>query len=210
MPTSDDDNAASSSAGRTSDLRETMQQKHEDRNKSTLVGLSDDDPPSSPHRSNHNSRVLDHYSLPTPSSTVRFRSAHVHVYDSQGSQLIMEERLTTKNNVTLGKSDSLSLHGNGEKTNTTSNVTVKRVMNASPELLFLRGLYSAIAFFKAAFLFIFSVGLLLFLIVDIAEQARVIIYDDMGDRSGKLNQDVSSFVNKLLSDLKSTIDHIIY
>ena len=184
IPSFDDDNAANSS-GRATDFRETMHQKHEDRNKSTLVGLSDDDPSSSSRRDNHNSRVLDHYSLPTPSSTVRFRSAHVHVYDSQGSQLIMEERLTTKTNTTVGKNDSLSLHGNGEKTNTTSNVTVKRVMNASPEMLFLRGLYSAIAFFKGAFLFIFAVGLLLFLIVDVANQARVIVYGE-GNKAGKL------------------------
>ena len=167
------------------DFRESMQRKHEDRNKSTLVGFTDDDPPSSSRRSNHHPRVLDHYSLPTPSSTVRFRSAHVHVYDSQGSQLIMEERLTTRNTA-QGKTASLSLHGNEDQTNTTTNVTVKRVMNSPPELLFLRGIYSAIAFFKGAFLFIFAVGLLLFLISDLANQARVIIVNGTGDDTGKL------------------------
>eukprot|EP00577_Skeletonema_sp_RCC1716_P002630 CAMPEP_0113383242 /NCGR_PEP_ID=MMETSP0013_2-20120614/6257_1 /TAXON_ID=2843 ORGANISM="Skeletonema costatum, Strain 1716" /NCGR_SAMPLE_ID=MMETSP0013_2 /ASSEMBLY_ACC=CAM_ASM_000158 /LENGTH=962 /DNA_ID=CAMNT_0000265775 /DNA_START=207 /DNA_END=3095 /DNA_ORIENTATION=- /assembly_acc=CAM_ASM_000158 len=142
--------------------------------------FTDDDPPSSSRRSNHHPRVLDHYSLPTPSSTVRFRSAHVHVYDSQGSQLILEERLTTRNTA-QGKASSLSLHENGEQTNTTANVTVKRVMNSSPELLFLRGIYSAIAFFKGAFLFIFAVGLLLFLVSDLANQAKVIIFNGTGD-----------------------------
>ena len=165
------------------DFRKLMQRKHEDRNKSTLVGFSDDDPPSS-RRSNYHSRVLDHYSLPTPSSTVRFRAAQVHVYDSQGSQLIMEERLTTKNNTAVGKNTSLSLHGNGEQTNTTTNVTVKRVMNSSPGMHFLRGLYSVIAFLKGAFFFIFAVGLLLFLVSDLAHQAKEMVVH--GSNAGKL------------------------
>lgn len=166
------------------DFRKLMQRKHEDRNKSTLVGFSDDDPPSS-RGSNYHSRVLDHYSLPTPSSTVRFRAAQVHVYDSQGSQLIMEERLTTKKNTAVGKNTSLSLHENGEQTNTTTNVTVKRVMNSSPGMNFLRGLYSVIAFLKAAFFFIFAVGLLLFLVSDLAHQAKEMVVHG-GSNAGKL------------------------
>ena len=121
----------------------------------------------------HHPRVLDHYSLPTPSSMVRFRSANVHVYDSQGSQLIMEERLTTrKSSRTIA---SLQLQGDDQLKNTTSNVTVKRVVYSSPELLFLRAMYAAITFFMGSFLFIFAVGLLLFLISDLANQARDII-----------------------------------
>ena len=121
----------------------------------------------------HHPCVLDHYSLPTPSSTVRFRSANVHVYDSQGSQLIMEERLTTrKSSRTI---TSLQLQGADQAKNTTSNVTVKRVVYSSPELLFLRAMYAAITFFMGSFLFIFAVGLLLFLISDLANQARDII-----------------------------------
>eukprot|EP00956_Cyclotella_meneghiniana_P015664 scaffold24155_cov89-Cyclotella_meneghiniana.AAC.1 len=127
---------------------------------------------SSLHRSHH-PRVLDHYSLPTPSSTVRFRCANVHVYDSQGSQLIMEERLTTRN--PSQKIASLQLQGVGQVKNTTSNITVKRVLSSSPEELFLRVLYAAITFFMGSFLFIFAVGLLLFLISDLANQARDII-----------------------------------
>lgn len=168
-----------------SDFRKLMQRKHEDRNKSTLVGFSDDDPPSS-RRSNHHSRVLDHYSLPIPSSTVRFRAAHVHVYDSQGSQLLMEERLTTKNNTAVEKNTSLSLHGNGEQTYTTTNVTAKRAMNSSPGMNFLRGLYSTIVFLMAAFLFIFAVGLLLFLASDLAHQAKELIVHGTGSNAGKL------------------------
>jgi hypothetical protein len=71
------------------------------------------------------------------------------------------------------------------KTTAAKVVTVKRVGNSSPELLFLRGLYSAIAFFKAAFLFIFAVGLMLFLISDIANKAREVLLYDMSDDQGK-------------------------
>lgn len=157
------------------------------RNQSTLPLQSlstTDDPPLS-----HHSRVLDHYSLPTPSSTVKFRSARVHVYDnSQGSQLIMEERKTATGNNAATEYDA-ALHEMGEQTHntttTTNNLTVKRVSNSSPELLFLRGLYSAIAFFMGAFLFIFAVGLFIFLISDIANQAREIIVYDMSGNEGE-------------------------
>lgn len=137
---------------------------------------------SSVHRGHH-PRVLDHYSLPTPSSTVKFRSANVHVYDSQGSQLIMEERLTTRNSSRTVA--SLQLQGIQPK-NTTSNVTVKRVVYSSPEFLFLRAMYAGITFFMGSFLFIFAVGLLLFLISDLATQARdIIVYgtQDKGEIS---------------------------
>jgi hypothetical protein len=176
-PKSDAANNAVNISGGTAP--ETTQRQHQNRNKSTLL---------------YDDRVLDHYSLPTPSSTVRFRSAHVHIYDSQGSQLIMEERVTRKK--VAGNSatdyDGAAVRENWdmrdddmpEQSNTTT-VTVKRVGNSSPELLFLRGLYSAIAFFMAAFLFIFAVGLLLFLISDIANQAREIFLYDMSDDEGE-------------------------
>ncbi|KAL7544460.1 hypothetical protein ACHAWF_007839 [Thalassiosira exigua] len=172
-----------------------------DANAANSSGGTDADPPLFSHRHNHHPRVLDHYSLPTPSSAVKFRSTHVHVYDSQGSQLIVEERVASTNNTTATSNrkavvgmnateDDATLDENivttadrwEQQTNTaTSNITVKRVINSSPELLFLRGLYSAIAFFMGAFVFIFAVGLMLFLISDIANQAREIIVYDMSD-----------------------------
>jgi len=185
LPKSDANNHAANISGDTA--TETMQRQHQNHNKSTAL-LYD-----------HHPRVLDHYSLPTPSSTVRFRSAHVHVYDSQGSQLIMEERVTGKTVWgTATEYDTALQQRNWElkddddgpeqsipKTTAAKVVTVKRVGNSSPELLFLRGLYSAIAFFKAAFLFIFAVGLMLFLISDIANKAREVLLYDMSDDQGK-------------------------
>ena len=185
---------ADSNDGQSIDFRKLMDQNLQDRNKSTLIGLADadHDSPSSLHPFNNQTRVLDHYSLPTPSSAMKFRSANVHVYDSQGSQLVLEERLTTRNNSAhSGSTVSPGLNADGVQeyasNNTTTYVTVKRIENASPELLFLRGLYSAVAFFKGGVLFIFAVGLLLFLVSDLAEEARVILFG-AGDNSGKCDK----------------------
>ena len=57
------------------------------------------------------------------------------------------------------------------------------ISNYSP-LLPLSRLYSTFAFFKGGVLFIFAVGLLLFLVSDLAEQSRVILYG-VGDKTGK-------------------------
>ena len=135
------------------DSQEKAVMENEAPSKETCVGLTSDDDHGSPppsRLSNNQTRLLDHYSLPTPSSTMRFRSANVHVYDSQGSQLILEERLTTRNNSASNNSDetaSLGLpnddgkqeHANISTSSTVTNVTVKKIGNASPELLFLRG-----------------------------------------------------------------------
>ena len=57
------------------------------------------------------------------------------------------------------------------------------ISNYSP-LLHLSRLYSTFAFFKGGVIFIFAVGLLLFLVSDLAEQSRVILYG-VGDKTGK-------------------------
>lgn len=175
---SSEEDAANSGGSDNGDYTEAMQRSNQ--HKSTLLQSTEDD-----NDGYHHSRVLDHYSLPTPSSTVRFRSTNVHVYDSQGSQLIMEERLTAKNNAAGGKTASLQEEegsdGGEVDTTTTTNVTLKRVVYSSPEMLFLRGLYSVIAFFMGSFLFIFAIGLLLFIISDLANQAReIIVYGTEG------------------------------
>ena len=188
LPLSSEEDAANSGGSDNGDYREAMQRSNQ--HKSTLLQLTEDDPPPQHNNGHHHSRVLDHYSLPTPSSTVRFRSTNVHVYDSQGSQLIMEERLTTKN---AGSGKTSSLLSEGE-VDTTTNVTLKRVVYSSPEMLFLRGLYSVIAFFKGSFLFIFAIGLLLFIISDLANQARVIIVYGTEEK-GEHNDDRIIFMN---------------
>ena len=134
------------------DSQEKAVMENEESSKETCAGLTSDDDHGSPppsRLSNNQTRLLDHYSLPTPSSTMRFRSANVHVYDSQGSQLILEERLTTRNDsghnseknasLDLPNDDGEQEHSNNGTSSTVTNVTVKKIGNASPELLFLRG-----------------------------------------------------------------------
>lgn len=179
-PTSDDADSSGDN------FRDNMMQRT-NQYMSTLLQFAENDPNLSKIKNQHHPRVLDHYSLLTPSSTVRFRSSNVHVYDSQGSQLIMEERLTQKN-AAVGKMTSLADSTNEEgqskrKTSTNVNVTIKRVVYSSPELMLLRGLYSVIAFFMAATLGVFSVGLLLFIISDLAEKACNILW--YGETKGK-------------------------
>eukprot|EP00956_Cyclotella_meneghiniana_P025014 scaffold51297_cov52-Cyclotella_meneghiniana.AAC.5 len=155
------------------DSQEKAVMENEESSKETCAGLtSDDDHGSSPppsRLSNNQTRLLDHYSLPTPSSTMRFRSANVHVYDSQGSQLILEERLTTRNNSASNNSDetaSLGLpndDGKQEHANISTSSTVTNV--------------------TGGVIFIFAVGLLLFLVSDLAEQSRAVLYG-VGDKTG--------------------------
>jgi hypothetical protein len=202
----DHNTLSTSSKSKSSTVSFRLEEDHvHDDNNNTSTDVEEDDPfilpehskngrrgltdnrPRRRRRKNHRVSVLDHYTLSTSSSTVRFRSAHVHVYDFKGSQLIMEERLPIQ-----GERSSLSLMhpgvgvGNGEQSNISTKVTVKQVVNSSPGLHFLRGLYSVIAFFNGAFMFIIAVALLLFLISDLANQARIIVYGTGGNNRGKL------------------------
>mmetsp|Transcript_1720 Transcript_1720/g.3672 ORF Transcript_1720/g.3672 Transcript_1720/m.3672 type:complete len:1099 (+) Transcript_1720:92-3388(+) len=102
----------------------------------------------------------DHYSLYSSSSFVKFRSGNVHIHNQPGSQIILEESVT-------------ELEGGGLADDYQVNITVKRSNNSSHVGYYiLKAIYSGIAIFIGGFVFIFSVGLLLFLISDLAHQAN--------------------------------------
>lgn len=88
-------------------------------------------------------RYRDHFTLPNPSSTVRFRSSAIatHVYESKSSQFIIEDDKGT--------------------------ITVKRMNTATAGLQFLRLVYTIVVLFWTGFLVVFCVQVLLFLISDL-------------------------------------------
>lgn len=96
----------------------------------------------------------DHYSLRSPSSTVKFRSSNMHIHNQTTSQFLLEERF-------VGGESNNEIH---------SIVTVKRSDNSSHGESVVRALYSAIAVFMGAVFFIFAIGLVLFLLSDLVEQ----------------------------------------
>ena len=105
----------------------------------------------------HGPSFSDHYSLKATSSTVKFHSGHVHVHSQTDSQYILEERMALK--------DGVAIDGSGQFQ---CNVSVKRSDTSSRGESILRALYSAIAIFVGATVFIYAVGLVLFLISDLA------------------------------------------
>ena len=118
-------------------------------------------------------QFVDHYSLPAPSSSIRFRTGTVHVYEQQGSQMVVEEHVTMKTSDAAIGSDGEEESDDDDSSPSYDRVyTVKHASNSTFGLLFLRGLYSSLAIFLAGFAFIFSIGVLLFLVSDVGNQAR--------------------------------------
>jgi hypothetical protein len=99
---------------------------------------------------------VDHFSLKSSSSTVKFRSGNIHIHHQSGSQFMLEEY-----NVVETESDGR---------NSQLRIVVKRSDSSSHGEAAVRALYSAIAVFMGACIFIFSIGLLLFLFADLATQ----------------------------------------
>ena len=140
-------------------------------------------------------KILDHYSLPSSSSSINFRSSIMHIYNKSGSQIMLEERVTSKMGVAQammlaaadgGREDDFKgteqswADGDGDKATSTAvrdknnfqvNITVKESLSTTPGQFLLRALYSSIAIFIGGFVFILAVGLLLFVISDLAFQA---------------------------------------
>jgi len=120
-------------------------------------------------------RLNDHFSLEMPSSSVRFRHAHIRVFEQANNQFIMEETST--------KDEDGRVKG--------TNVAVKYVNNATTGLKMLRAGYSLVSVFVGGFIFIFCLMLLLFLFVDLASK--------VGAGEHKSSQTVIGFVGALLS-----------
>ena len=118
--------------------------------------------------------VLDHYSLPAPSSALRFRHGtdrvSVRVYDQRGRQVLLEEHAPG------APCRATRIWGHEEAARPAfpdgRSITVKEATSATYGLLFLRGWCALLAAFLTGFVFIFSVGLLLFLVADLGDEAR--------------------------------------
>ena len=112
-------------------------------------------------------RVQDHFSLPGPSSEVRFRRSNVRVYEQPNSQFLLQEWATRSGDTgTAFANEAVS-------DNQHLYITVKQTDHTSYGLTFLRAAYTLVAVFMGGFLFIFAFELLLFLFIDLATELGV-------------------------------------
>ena len=107
----------------------------------------------------HRPTFSDHFSLKAISSTVKFHSGNIHVHNQSSSQYILEEHvaLTNDGGAAADMSDQFEC-----------NISVKRSDTSSHGESIVRALYTAIATFVGATIFIYAIGLVLFLISDVA------------------------------------------
>lgn len=103
-----------------------------------------------------NVRFHDHFSLKTPSSTVRFRGSHVRVYEQRNAQFLIEEK-----ELCYDDDDNKSSSNNNKRI-----LTVKHMTDTSAGLRGLRACYTLVVVFMSGFLFIFCFQILLFLFLD--------------------------------------------
>jgi hypothetical protein len=96
------------------------------------------------------SHYKDHFTLPAPSSTVRFRSKRnaARIFENKASQLVLEETFDPETEL--------------------SEITVKHMYDSSSGLQFLRATYSLVCAFWTGFFFVFCMQVLLFLVLDLA------------------------------------------
>jgi hypothetical protein len=92
----------------------------------------------------------DHFTLPIPSSVIRYRESHsaARVIEGQNSQFVLEETYDAKEDK----------HG----------VSIRKIHNSSEGVKVLRLSYAIVTAFWTGFLFIFCLQILLFLVLDLA------------------------------------------
>ena len=141
-------------------------------------------------------QLIDHQSLAAKTSAVRFRGGNaVRVYDEGGTQLILEQSCLVdaldddlENNTCgqhepqndCGKDDENGLLNSSQKIakGNRAVITIKRTSTATYGLYFLRGLYTlSMAFLMSAVVFVFFIGVLLFLCADVAHH----VHDNLAD-----------------------------
>jgi hypothetical protein len=139
---------------------------------------------------------VDHFSLREPSSTVKFRGARVHVYETSNEQIILEDRISSNGgNVNFFDDDSGDDDDdNGKSRTRRHNITVKRMPWSSFGLVVLRAAYTLISLLLFGFAFAFSFQIILFLFVNLAA--------NVGRESDAAGFDWNIFV-KLMSTLLS-------
>jgi hypothetical protein len=94
----------------------------------------------------------DHFTLPTPSSTIRFRSANsaVRVFENKTSQFILEETYIPEDKQ--------------------RKIQVKRLQASTRGLQFLRGIYTTVCILWTGIFFVACLQVLLILVLDLAVQ----------------------------------------
>ncbi|GKZ00654.1 hypothetical protein MPSEU_001017600 [Mayamaea pseudoterrestris] len=97
----------------------------------------------------------DHFSLPMPSSRIRFRSTRsaARVIEQEDGQFVLEE--------------------NYDSDEDEHEVSIKRIEDKSAGVSFLRAIYAVVTAFWTGFLLIFSLQILLFLTLDLAIQLGI-------------------------------------
>ena len=94
--------------------------------------------------------MKDHFTLPTPSSTVRFRNRNnaARVYENKQTQMVMEEIYNPETEQ--------------------SEITVRRLNYSTQSLQFLRATYTIVCALWTGFFFVFCLQVLLFMVLDLA------------------------------------------
>ena len=157
-------------------------------------------------------QLIGHQSLAAKSSAVRFRGGNaVRVYDEGGSQLILEQSCLVdaldddlENNTCgqhepqndCGKDDENGLLNSSQKIAKGNHavITIKRTSTATYGLYFLRGLYTlSMAFLMSAVVFVFFIGVLLFLCADVAHH----VHDNLADN--QIPMALAAFFGTVLS-----------
>ena len=116
---------------------------------------------------------VDHFSLREPSSTVRFRGARVHVYETTDEQIVIEDRVSSRDEFFGDVDDDDDDEGeSGRLRNRRHSLTVKRVPFANFGLFLLRILYTLVSLLLFGYLFAFSFQTLLFVFIKLATEAR--------------------------------------
>jgi hypothetical protein len=134
---------------------------------------------------------VDHFSLREPSSTVKFRGARVHIYETSNEQIILEDRVSSSDGNGKFFDDDDDDDDNGKSRPLRHNITVKRMPWSSFGLVVLRSSYALISLLLFGFAFAFSFQIILFLFVNLAA--------DIG-RTSASGEDWASFF-KLMSTL---------
>jgi len=101
------------------------------------------------------STFRDHFTLPVPSSVVRYRHSQgaARVIEGSDFQFVLEEHVDPKDK--------------------RHEVTIRRIADGGSGLTFLRCLYTVVTAFWTGFLFVFSMQVLLFLFLDLAIQLGI-------------------------------------
>jgi hypothetical protein len=94
--------------------------------------------------------MKDHFTLATPSSTIRFRNRNnaARVYENKQTQMVMEETYNPETDQ--------------------SEITVRRLNDSTQSLQFLRATYSIVCALWTGFFFVFCLQVLLFMVLDLA------------------------------------------